>query len=86
MKERENIHAEIEKRLASLKKLKKVFPLVTIVVISFVANAKNLFSDKPYTTTTYLFIASLLLYVSCFVYAYYKIKSEIVKLEKQLEE
>jgi hypothetical protein len=77
----EAIQQQIDKHNASLKKIRNVAPLVIIFPISSLVTT-GIFKKFP-DTHSIIYSIAMLVYVSCFVYAYFRHKNKIKKLEKQ---
>ncbi len=77
----EYIQQQIERHTKSMKKIRNAMPLVIVAVSSWIYISK-LYKGEPLTTNSYLMIGCIILYCSCFVYAYLKHKNEIKKLQK----
>ena len=74
------IKKEIEKYVASIKKIKNIVPLISILAIVSIL----FFSSSKSTALTILGLISVFMYASSFVWAYFKCKIKINKLERKL--
>lgn len=79
----EYIQQEIERHTKSIKKIKNATPLVIVVVCSWIYISK-LYKGQPLNTNSYIMAGAIILYCSCFVYAYLKHRNEIKRLTKSL--
>lgn len=80
----EEINKEIDKYSLQAKKVKNVVPLVTIIVVG--TSAFFLKDLDKYPHLALAGVGSILVYVSSFVYAYFKSTSKVKELRDKLNQ
>lgn len=80
--QKEKLLSEIDKYKASIKKIKSVIPLVTVVIIASI----TFFINSTRVSIAIVGIISIFAYAGSFVWAYFKCLRKIKNLEEQTEE
>lgn len=81
---REEINKDIDRYQLQAKKVKNIVPLITVIVAGTSAFFLKDFDKYPYLAVGGM--GSILLYVSSFVYTYFKSTSKVKELEDKLNQ